>query len=69
MSFALFVSYVSAGAALWIVSLMAAGFLFGNVPVVREHLSSLVLLGLAFGGVLLAGAAGWRFWQRRVRAR
>ncbi|MEX3895665.1 hypothetical protein FSB08_22115 [Paraburkholderia sp. JPY432] len=69
MMFSRFVTFVTAGAALWIVSLIAAGYLFGNVPVVREHLSSLVLLGLALGGAMLAGAAAWRFFNRRMRAR
>ncbi|MEM5294577.1 VTT domain-containing protein [Burkholderia sp. JPY481] len=69
MTFSRFVTFVTAGAALWIVSLIAAGYLFGNVPVVREHLSSLVLLGLALGGAMLAGAAVWRFFNRRMRAR
>ncbi|NML30060.1 VTT domain-containing protein [Paraburkholderia antibiotica] len=69
MTFPRFVSYVTAGAALWVVSLIAAGYLFGNAPVVREHLSALVLLGFALGGVTLAGAAAWRFFRGRARAR
>ncbi|KXU83486.1 hypothetical protein CI15_30900 [Paraburkholderia monticola] len=69
MTFLRFVEYVTAGAALWVVSLIGAGYLFGNVPVVREHLSTLVLLGLALGGAMLAGGAAWRFFNRRMRAR
>jgi membrane-associated protein len=69
MTFSRFVSFVTAGAALWVVSLIAAGFLFGNVPVIREHLSSLVLLGIALGGAMLIGGAVWRFVSRRARAR
>ncbi|MBB5461972.1 membrane-associated protein [Paraburkholderia sp. Clong3] len=69
MTFSRFVTFVTAGAALWVVSLIAGGYLFGNVPVVREHLSSLVLLGLALGGAMLVGGAVWRFFNRRVRAR
>lgn len=68
MTFSRYVWLVSAGAALWVVSLMAAGFLFGNVPVVREHLSSLVLLGILLGGAMLLGGALWRLYQRRLRA-
>lgn len=41
-----------AGAALWSAGLVAAGYFFGNVPFVREHLA-----GLALSGVVLAGAA------------
>jgi membrane-associated protein len=69
MTFSRYVSFVTAGAALWVVSLMAAGYLFGNVPVVRDHLSSLVLLGLLLGGAMLVGGAAWRFFDRRMRAR
>ena len=69
MTFSRFVTFMTAGAALWIVSLIAAGYLFGNVPVVREHLSSLVLLGLALGGLMLVVGVVWRFFNRRVRAR
>ena len=69
MTFLRFVEYVTTGAALWVVSLIGAGYLFGNVPVVREHLSTLVLLGLALGGAMLAGGAAWRFFNRRMRAR
>ncbi|MCC8394602.1 VTT domain-containing protein [Paraburkholderia sp. MMS20-SJTR3] len=70
MTFSRFVSYVSAGAALWVVSLMAAGYLFGNAPVLRDHLSSLVVLGFVLGGILLGGGAAWRLLQRRrMRAR
>ncbi|HEY4350771.1 MAG TPA: VTT domain-containing protein [Paraburkholderia sp.] len=55
-----FTSFVVAGAALWIVSLVAAGYLFGNAPLVRDHMSSIVLLGVGLGvGSLLVGAV-WR---------
>jgi membrane-associated protein len=68
MTFSRYVWLVSAGAALWVVSLMAAGFLFGNVPIVREHMSSLVLLGILLGGAMLLCGALWRLYQRRLRA-
>jgi len=69
MTFARFVTYVTAGAALWVVSLIAAGYLFGNVPVIHEHLSTLVLLGIVLGGAMLVGGALWRFLGRRARTR
>lgn len=68
MTFARFVSYVSAGAALWIVSLVALGYLFGNVPLVRDHMSSIVLLGVGLGVGSLLVSALWRLVNRR-RAR
>ena len=65
MTFTRFVWLVSAGAVLWVVSLMAAGYLFGNVPIVREHVSSLVLLGMLLGGAMLLCGFMWRLRQRR----
>lgn len=35
------------GAALWVVSLIMAGYFFGNIPIIKEHLNTIVLLGLA----------------------
>lgn len=35
------------GAVLWVVSLITAGYFFGNIPLVKEHLNTIVLLGLA----------------------
>jgi len=43
------------GALLWSVLLVGGGYLFGNVPVVRDHLGLVLLVGLAgaFGPLLL----------------
>jgi membrane-associated protein len=67
MTFARFVSFVTAGAALWIGSLVAAGYLFGNVPLVRDHMSSIVLLGVALGVGSLIASALWRLVNSRSR--
>lgn len=48
------------GAALWVLSLVGGGYLFGNVPFIKENLSIILLIGiLAVVGPLVA-AAGWR---------
>ncbi len=65
MTFARFASFVIAGAALWIVSLVACGYLFGNVPLVRDHMSSIMLLGIALGVGSLLASASWRLVKRR----
>lgn len=44
------------GALLWVISLVAAGYFFGNIPLVREHLNTIVLLGLAAAIVPVVGA-------------
>src|SRR5258707_10820873 len=69
MTFARFVSFVVLGAAIWIVSLVAAGYAFGNVPVVRDHMSSIVLLGVGVGVGSLLVSGVWRLVNgRRQRA-
>ncbi len=35
------------GAVLWSVLLVGGGYLFGNVPLVRDHLGLVLLIGLA----------------------
>jgi membrane-associated protein len=50
------------GAAAWVVSLVTGGYFFGNIPVVRDHLTAIVLVGvgaavvpLALGGIYKVG--------------
>ncbi|CAM4417370.1 VTT domain-containing protein [Bordetella tumbae] len=45
------------GAILWVASLITAGYFFGNIPLVKEHLNTIVLLGLAAAivPIILAG--------------
>src|SRR3954463_2274065 len=33
------------GASLWVVSLVTGGYLFGNIPIVRDNLTAIVLVG------------------------
>jgi membrane-associated protein len=48
------------GALLWSVLLVGGGYLFGNVPVVRDHLGLVLIIGLcgALGPVVLVSL--WR---------
>jgi membrane-associated protein len=57
------------GAVLWIVSLVGGGYLFGNIPVIRDNLSMILILGIlaALGPISLA--AGLRWWKLRRAAR
>ena len=56
--------YNMSGALLWVVVLVAAGYFFGNIPVIRDHLNTIVLIGLAAAVVPVALAAGLRFVKR-----
>ncbi len=54
-----------AGALLWVIGLVAAGYFFGNIPLVREHLNTIVLLGLAAAIVPVVGAALFKLLRSR----
>ncbi|MGO4154505.1 VTT domain-containing protein [Cupriavidus sp. YAF13] len=69
MSATRFTLAASAGATVWVVSLLVGGFLFGNVPLVRDHMSAIVLLGLALGLGSLVVASAWRAVRGRHGAR
>ncbi|GAB3398818.1 VTT domain-containing protein [Massilia agilis] len=62
MTLARFQLFNFAGAAAWVVSLVTGGYFFGNIPVVRDHLTAIVLVGvgaamvpLALGGIYKVG--------------
>lgn len=68
MRFSRFQLFSALGAAIWVAGLVISGNLFGNIPVIREHLNAIVLSGAAVGlGFLLLGA-GWKMhcaWLRK----
>jgi membrane-associated protein len=53
------------GAALWVFSLVGAGYLFGNVPIVRENLGIILIVGIAAVVGPLVLAAAMRLLRRR----
>ena len=57
MSYARFSLFNFSGAALWVVSLCVAGYLFGNVPVIKNNLS-LLIVGIVIVS-LLPALIGW----------
>jgi membrane-associated protein len=69
MSYAKFATYNIAGGILWIGSLLLAGYLFGNVPIVKENFG-LVVIAIILVSVMPAAwefVKGWRV-KRRLRA-
>jgi membrane-associated protein len=47
MPYARYIAYCVAGALIWVLSLCTAGYLFGNIPLVRNNLT-VVILGIVF---------------------
>jgi membrane-associated protein len=64
MTFAKFQFYNITGAILWVVSLVSAGYFFGNIPIVRDHLNTIVLVGVGAAVLPLALAALWKGVQK-----
>ncbi len=52
------------GAVLWVVGLITAGYYFGGIPIIRDHLNTIVLIGFAAAAGPVALAAIWRFVKK-----
>ncbi len=65
MTFSRFLAAVVAGALIWVVTLVVGGYFFGNVPIVREHMSLIVLFGVGIGVGSLAVSGVYRFCRSR----
>jgi membrane-associated protein len=62
MTHARFQLFNITGALAWVVLLVTGGYFFGNIPVVRDHLTAIVLIGvgaavvpIALGGLYKVG--------------
>lgn len=64
MTFGRFQMYNFAGALAWVVSLCVAGYLFGNIPIIRDNLTAIVLFGVAVAVVPVALGGLWKFSRR-----
>lgn len=60
MSYSKFLYSMTAGVWVWVVSLLVSGYYFGNIPMIRDHISAIVLvgLGLGLGGLMLNALLG-----------
>jgi membrane-associated protein len=58
MPFGQYFIAANVGTSFWIASLMLAGYFFGEIPFVREHMASIILTGLAIGiACIIIGAS------------
>lgn len=66
MTFTKFQFFNITGAVIWVVGLVAGGYFFGNIPIIRDHLNTIVLLGVGAAVVPLALGGVWKFYRRLV---
>ena len=64
MTFEKFLVSVITGAAVWVLTLVPGGYFFGNIPLIRDHMGGIVLLGLALGLGSLAVSGLLRVFRR-----
>jgi membrane-associated protein len=55
------------GGALWIASITLAGYLFGNIPWVKEHLDKIIWAAILVPGLLVLIGA-WRGRTKQAKA-
>lgn len=68
MDFRRFQVFNVLGAAVWVVVLVYGGYLFGNVPVIRDNLGVILIVGISAAVVPLSLAALLRVLRRRRAA-
>ncbi|QOY93911.1 VTT domain-containing protein [Massilia sp. UMI-21] len=61
-----FQMYNVTGAVLWVASLVTAGYFFGNIPIIRDHLTEIVLVGVSAAIVPLAIGGLYKFGRRML---
>ena len=52
------------GAVLWVVGLITLGYYCGGIPIIRDHLNTIVLIGFAAAAGPVALAALWRIVKK-----
>ena len=68
MTFARFQLFNITGAVLWVGGLVASGYFFGNIPVIRDHLNTIVLIGVAAAVVPLLLGGMWKLLAKKQPA-
>ena len=66
MSHSRFQMFNITGAVLWVVSLVTAGYFFGNIPIVRENLTTIVLVGVGAAVVPVALGGLYKFSRKML---
>lgn len=64
MTFSKFQFFNITGALIWVVGLVSAGYFFGNIPIIRDHLNTIVLVGVGAAVVPVALGGLWKFYRK-----
>jgi membrane-associated protein len=67
MTHANFQFFNISGAFLWVVGLVASGYFFGNIPFIKDHLNTIVLLGVGAAVIPLILGGAWKFFRKVSR--
>jgi membrane-associated protein len=65
MNFSRFQFFNVTGAALWVFGLVIAGYFFGNIPIIRQNLNVIVLIGIGAAAIPVVFAALYKIFQRK----
>ena len=65
MNFSRFQLFNITGATLWVFGLVIAGYFFGNIPIIRQNLNVIVLVGVGAAAIPVAFAAIYKIFQRK----
>lgn len=64
MNFSKFQFFNITGALIWVIGLVSAGYFFGNIPIIRDHLNTIVLVGVGAAVVPVALGGLWKFYKK-----
>jgi len=69
MTFAKFQFFNIVGALIWVIGLVVAGYFFGNIPFIRNHLNTIVLVGVGAAVIPVAVGGMWKVYQKLAGGR
>jgi membrane-associated protein len=67
MNFSRFQFFNITGAALWVFGLVVAGYFFGNIPIIRQNLNVIVLVGIGAAAIPVVLAALYKMLQGKKK--
>jgi len=64
MSIAKFARSASLGAIIWVLVCVLAGYFFGNIPIIKNHLGLVTVLGLGLVIVFFSLNKAWQHFSK-----